>query len=171
MTGFNQLLSLSWGEDVIWYAAECRGALSVSVCGKETPMVVFKVLGDIGMTPTADILRRGQGCEPIVCVCVWGGVSVVGDRLVSSEVGESDAMEFPVDMGCVPVFAMTRTRSDALWRAPPPLAVLRMTAWMSWHAALWRLMRMTSWYGHSPVICVHESGMWQSEYSYVRAWL
>ncbi len=42
-----------------------------------------------------------------------GRVSVVGDMLVSSEVGESDSMVSPVVMGCVPVSAMTRTRSGA----------------------------------------------------------
>ena len=29
-------------------------------------MVAYGVLGDIGVTPSADILRRGQGYEPIV---------------------------------------------------------------------------------------------------------
>ena len=94
---------------------------------------------------------------------------MVGDRLVSSEVSERDFMEFPVVMGCVPVSAMTKTRSGVLWRAPPPLAALRMAAWMSWHSALWRLIRRASWSGHSPVICIHKSGMWQSGHS-VRAW-
>jgi hypothetical protein len=75
------------------------------------------------VTPTVDVLRRGQGCEPIV----WG-VSVVEGRLVSSEVGESYSMESHVVMGCVPVSAMTKTRSGTLWRAPPPLTVLRMVA-------------------------------------------
>jgi hypothetical protein len=89
-----------------------------------------------------------------------GGVSVIGGGSVSSEVGEKDSMESPVVMGCVPVSAMTNTRSVALWRAPPPLAVLRMVAWMTWQAALWRLMRRASWFGHySPAIWVHESGM------------
>jgi len=95
---------------------------------------------------------------------------VVGARLGSSEVRESDSMESPVVMGCVPVSAMTRSKSGALWRAPPPLAILRMAAWMSWYAALWRLTRKASWSGHSPAICVHESGMWQSGYSFIRAW-
>ncbi len=117
-------------------------------------MVVSRVLGDIGVTPTADLFRGGQGCEPVV-----RGVSVVGDRLVSSEVGESDSMESLVVTGCVPVSAMTTTRSGALWRSPPPLAVLRMTAWMSWHAALWWLMRRAACSGYSPAMCVHESGM------------
>ena len=72
-------------------------------------MVVSGVLGDVGMSPTADILRSGQGCESVV-----RGVSVVGDVLVSSEVGESDSMECPVVMGCVPVSAMTSTRFGAL---------------------------------------------------------
>ena len=86
-------------------------------------------------------------------------VSVGGERLVSSAVEESDSMDSPVVMGCRPVSVMTSTRSDALWRAPHPLAVLRMAAWMSWHAALWRLMRMASWSGHSSEIWVHESGI------------
>ena len=89
-------------------------------------MVVFGVLGDVGVSSMADILRRGQGCEPVV-----RGVSVVGGRLVSSEVGESDSMDSPVVMGYVPVSAMTSTRSGVLWKAPPPLVVLRMVAWMS----------------------------------------
>jgi len=70
-----------------------------------------------------------------------GGVSVIGGGPVSSEVGESDSMESPVVMGYVPVSAMTNTRFGVLCRAPPPLVVLRMAAWMSWQAALWRLMR------------------------------
>ena len=45
----------------------------------------------------------------------YWGVSVVGGRLMSSEVGESDSMESPVVMCCVLVSAMTNTR---LWRAP-----------------------------------------------------
>ena len=58
---------------------------------------------------------------------MWG-VSVVGDRWVFSEVGESDFMESPVVMGCVLVSAITRIRSGATWRAPPTLAFLRMAA-------------------------------------------
>ncbi len=58
-------------------------------------------------------------------------VSVVGGRLVSSEVGESDSMESPVVMDCVPVSTMTSTRSGALWRAPPLLVVFRIATWMS----------------------------------------
>ena len=91
---------------------------------------------------------------------MWGGgVYVVGDRSVPSEVGEIDYMDSHVVMGCVPVSAMTSTRSGALWRAPTPLVVLRMAACMNWQAAFWRLMRMASWSGHSPTIWVHESGM------------
>jgi len=72
MSGFKQHLGLPLWEDQIQYAAGCRGVLSVPVGGGETPMVVSGVLGDIGVTPTADIIRRGQGCEPIVCVCGGG---------------------------------------------------------------------------------------------------
>jgi hypothetical protein len=97
-------------EDPIRYAAGSRGALSVSDGGEETPVFVYGVLRDIGVTHTANLLRRRQGCEPIV----WG-VSVVGDRLVSSDVGESDSMESPVVICCVPVSAMTRTRPGAKW--------------------------------------------------------
>ena len=89
----------------------------------------------------------------------YGGGSVVGGRLLSSEVGEIDSMESPLVMGCVPVSAVIRTRPGALWRAPPPLVVFRIAAWMSWHAALWRLMRMASSSEHFPAIWVHESGM------------
>jgi hypothetical protein len=88
-----------------------------------------------------------------------GMAPVVGDGTASSEVGESDSMEFPVVMGCMHVSDMTSIRSEALWRAPPPLAVLRMAAWTSWQAALWRLMHMASWSGHSPTMWVHESGI------------
>ena len=72
-------------------------------------MVVYGVLGDVGVSSTADILRRGQGCEPVV-----RGVSAVGGRSVSSEVGESDSVDYPVDRGYVPVSAMTKTRSGML---------------------------------------------------------
>ena len=88
-----------------------------------------------------------------------GMVSVVGDGSVSSELGESDSMESLVVMGWAPVSAMTNLRSGALWRDPPPLAVLRMAACTSWHAALWRLIRRASWSGHFPTMWVHESGM------------
>ena len=88
-----------------------------------------------------------------------GMAPVVGDGTASSEVGESYSMESPVVMGCMHVSAMTSTRSKALWRAPPPLAVLRMVAWTSWQAALWRLMRRASWSGHPPAMWGHESGM------------
>ena len=43
-----------------------------------------------------------------------GVVSVVGDRSMSSEMGESDSMESLVVMGCMPVSAMTNIRSGAL---------------------------------------------------------
>ncbi len=61
---------------------------------------------------------------------------MVGDALASSGVVESDSMESLVVMSLLPVSAMTKIRPGAVWRAPPPLAVLRMAAWMSWHAAL-----------------------------------
>ena len=73
---------------------------------------------------------------------------VVGNGSVSSEVGESVSMESPVVRDWMHVSAMTKIRSGALWRAAPPLADLRMAAWTSWHAALWRLMRKASWSGH-----------------------
>ena len=60
-----------------------------------------------------------------------GMVSLVGDGSVSSEVGDSVSMEFPVVMGWMLVFAMTRIKSGALWRAAPPLVVLRMASWTS----------------------------------------
>ncbi len=47
MSGVEQRLSLFRGEDPIWYAAGCRGALCVSVSSRETLVVVFGVLGDI----------------------------------------------------------------------------------------------------------------------------
>ena len=54
-----------------------------------------------------------------------------------SSVGEErDFRESPVVMGCVPRSAMTKTRSGALWRAPPSLEVVRMAACISWHATL-----------------------------------
>jgi hypothetical protein len=86
-------------------------------------------------------------------------VSLVGDGSVSSEVEESDSMESPVVLGWMNVSAMTMIRSGALWRAAPPLAVLRMAAWTSWQAALWRLMRKASLSGHSPAMWVHDSGI------------
>jgi hypothetical protein len=61
---------------------------------------------------------------------VWG-VSVVGNVLVSSRMGESDSMESLVVMEWVPVSVITNTRSGALWRAPPPFAILRKAAWVS----------------------------------------
>jgi hypothetical protein len=88
-----------------------------------------------------------------------GMVSVVREGSVTSEVGGSDSMESLVIMGWTHVSAIISVRSGALWRAPPPLAVLRMSAWTSLQAALWRLMRITSWSGYSPAMWVHESDM------------
>ena len=156
MSGLEQRLDLSQGDNPIWYAAGCRGALCVPGSGGEISLVVYGTLGDIGVAPTADLLRHGQGSEPVVG---GGGVSLGGERLVSSAVEERDSVESPVVMGCVSVSVMTNTRPDALWRAPPPLAFLRMSAWISWHAALWRLIRKVSWSKHSPAICVQESGL------------
>ena len=65
-----------------------------------------------------------------------GGVSGFGYESESSSVEESDFRDWFVVMDCVPVSAMTRTRSGALWRASPPFAVLRIMAWTSCHAAL-----------------------------------
>ena len=157
MSGFKKHMDLPLWEGQVHYAARCRGALSISVSGEDTPLVVSgswetslrrlrRISSDVGK-------GANQSCE---------GVSMVGDRLVFSEVGESDSTESSIVMGCLPVSAMTKTRSCALWRAHPPLVVLRMAAWTSWHAALWRLMRRASSSGHPPVICVHEYGMWQS---------
>ena len=101
MSGFEQHLGLSPWEDPFRYAAWCRDVLCVSGGGGETRVVVSGVLGDVCVSPTADILRRGQGCELVVL-----GVSVVGGRLVSSEVGESDSMESPGVMVSVPVAAI-----------------------------------------------------------------
>jgi hypothetical protein len=39
---------------------------------------------------------------------------------MSYAVEESDSRDSPVVMGCVPVSAITSTKSGALWRAPPP---------------------------------------------------
>ena len=74
MSGFKNHLGLTLWEDLIRYAAGCRCALNVSVGGGETPLVVFGVLGDIGVTPRADILRRWQECEQVV----WGGLRGLG---------------------------------------------------------------------------------------------
>jgi hypothetical protein len=57
-----------------------------------------------------------------------GGVSGFGYVSVSSYVEESDSRGSPVTMDCVPISAMTMTRFGALWRAPPPFAVLRIVA-------------------------------------------
>jgi hypothetical protein len=56
------LLSLFRGEGPIWYAAKGRCALCISVGCGETPVVVYGVLGDIGMAHEASVLRRGQRC-------------------------------------------------------------------------------------------------------------
>ena len=48
-----------------------------------------------------------------------GGVSGFGYVSLSSVVEESDSRDSPVVMGCVPVSAMTITRSGALWRPRP----------------------------------------------------
>ena len=66
MSGFLQHMGLFPWEDPIWFAAWCRDALCVSGGGREAQMLVYEVLGDVGVSHTVDILRRGQGCEPVV---------------------------------------------------------------------------------------------------------
>ncbi len=88
-----------------------------------------------------------------------GMLYLVGDGLVSSEEEDMDSMESLVVIDRTHVSAMINLRSGALWRAPRPLAVLRMAARTSWQAVLCRLMRMASWSGHSPAMWVQESGM------------
>ena len=80
------------------------------------------------------------------------------------------SIEASVVWGCDPVFAVTRTRSDKLWRAAPPFAASRIASCMSLHAALCRLMVSALWDGHSPTMCVQESGLWHSGHSSVDAW-
>ncbi len=41
---------------------------------------------------------------------------------------------------------------------PPPLNVVRMAAWVSWHAALCLLLMLLVCCGHSLAMWVHESG-------------
>jgi hypothetical protein len=126
------------GEDPLRYAAWRRGALFVSGGGGET-------LVGLGSRETSVCRLRwassgvGRGANQSC-----GMAPVVGDGTASSEVREGDSMESHVVMGYTPVTAMTSMRSEALWRAPPPLAVLRMAAWTSWQAALWRVMRRAS---------------------------
>ena len=43
-------------------------------------------------------------------------------------VEESYPMESTEVVDCILVFGMTKTRSGALWRAPPPFVVLRIVA-------------------------------------------
>jgi hypothetical protein len=78
MSGVEENLGLLKWEDRIRYSAGCRGALSVAVGGGETPLVVSRVMGDVGVTPTADIRRHGWGCEPVV----WGGLRGWGEVVV-----------------------------------------------------------------------------------------
>ena len=66
MPGFEQRMHLSQGKNSIGYAAGCRGALCFPVNGGEIPLIVSRVLRDIGVTHSADILQRGQGCELVV---------------------------------------------------------------------------------------------------------
>ena len=42
---------------------------------------------------------------------------------------------------------------------PPPLKVVGMAVWVSWHAALCLLIMWLLWCEHWPAMCVHESGM------------
>ena len=89
-------------------------------------MVVFGVLGAIVMALAANVLRRRQRCEPIE-----RKVAKIRCGSPSSTVEDSDSWDLLVVVDNVPVSSMTRTRSGALWRAPPPFEVLRMAAWTS----------------------------------------
>ena len=115
MSGFVKPLGLSPWEEPFRYAAWCRDAICVSSGGGEAPAVVSMVL-----ETSSCLLRRtfsdvGRGAHQSC-----GGGSVVGIRLSSSEVGEIYSMESPVVMDCVPVSAVTKIRTGALWRAHPP---------------------------------------------------
>ena len=60
MSGFEQHLGLCVWEDLVRDAAWRRGAFGVSGGGsKETPMIVYGVHGDIGVSLAADLFRRG----------------------------------------------------------------------------------------------------------------
>jgi len=60
VAGLERRLSLSRGEDPIWYTAGVRCALCVSFGDGETQVVVYGVLGDIGMALAVNALRRMQ---------------------------------------------------------------------------------------------------------------
>ena len=59
MSGVERHMGLSTWEDPIRDVVWCRVPLCVSGGGGKTPMVVSGILRDIGMSPMADILRRG----------------------------------------------------------------------------------------------------------------
>ncbi len=59
MSGVKQPLGLCVWEDPLKDAAWRRGAFGVSGGGRETPLIVFGVHRDIGVSLAADLLRRG----------------------------------------------------------------------------------------------------------------
>ncbi len=59
MSGVEQHLGFYVWEDPFKNSAWRRGAFGVSGVGRETPMIVSGVHGDIGVSLAADLLRRG----------------------------------------------------------------------------------------------------------------
>ena len=64
MAGLEQCISLFRRKDPFWHAARGRFALKVSFGGEETPVVIHGVLGDVRVSPAADILSHSPWGEP-----------------------------------------------------------------------------------------------------------
>jgi hypothetical protein len=98
----------------------------------------------------------------------WTACSEYGPK-TSSRMEQRDSSDSFKLWDCVPMFNVASGKSRELYRAPTPFVVLRIAAYASWHAALWRLIIIPSWYGHSFAMYVYESILWQSGHSSIGA--
>jgi hypothetical protein len=90
----------------------------------------------------------------------------IGSGFSPFGVDESDSRVSTEVRDCEPVFAITKIRLGAMWRAPPPFADLRTAACANWHAAL---MRRASWFYYFPAMRVQELRIWQSGHASIEA--
>ena len=74
------------------------------------------------------LLRRMSSVVSTVASQSGGVVTSIGSGFSPSKVDENDSRVSTEDWDCKLVFVIIRTRTGALWRAPPPFAVLRIAA-------------------------------------------
>ncbi len=100
----------------------------------------------------------GTMCGKSLSQSMLGGDVCVARPCASRVWGISSFMPYSVVWCLVSVSIVTRRRSCAEYRAPPPLSSDLIAAWVSWQAALYLLINLSLWVLHCPPMCVQEYG-------------